>query len=476
MKDRVIIGGATGYVGRALAQQLSTRYDVVGITRSSKQSDGVAMTWRTADLFSLVETKRALEGARFAVYLVHSMLPSARLTQASFEDLDVLLADNFARAASAAKAEQIVYLGGIIPKTKTLSRHLRSRLEVESVLGAHGVPVTTLRAGLVVGPNASSLPILTTLVQRLPVMLTPRWTRTPTQPIALTDVVELIEQVLGDRTTYGQYFDVGGDEVLTHLEMMRTAARELGLSRRMLGVPLLSPRLSKAWVTMVTGAPAALVGPLVESLVHAMVVDPAKRLCLARRPPTPFVEALRDAVATSSPTTTVPATTALASTVPATRPSQAAKARSSVRSVQRLTLPPGRNATWVADQYRAWLPRFLRPFLRVLRGDDATLYIHGFGLRTPLLVLDYNDELSSPDRALYYITGGLLAHQGEVTRLRGRLEFRVVPGGKEVMAAIHDFQPSLPWYVYSVTQAIAHLVVMKAFGRHLSRLAMGERS
>ena len=460
MRDRVVIGGATGYVGKALAKRLTARFEVVGITRSDGRRDGDAVTWRRADLFSLVETRRALEGARYAVYLVHSMLPSARLTQARFEDLDVLLADNFGRAAAAAKVEQIVYLGGIIPKDHDLSRHLQSRLEVESVLAAHGVPVTTLRAGLVVGPNASSLPILTTLVQRLPVMLTPRWTRTPTQPIALTDVVELIEQVLGDRATFGKHFDVGGDEVLTHLEMMRTAARELGLSRRMLGVPLLSPRLSKAWVTMVTGAPAALVGPLVESLVHPMVVDPEHRLRLAARPPTPFVQALREAVAGSTPVT---------------RPATPVLAASTVRSVQRLALPPGHDATWVADQYRAWLPRFLRPFLRVVRGEDATLYIHGFGLRMPLLVLDYNDELSAPDRALYYITGGLLARGGVVERLRGRLEFRVVPGGREVFAAIHDFQPRLPWYVYSVTQAIVHLVVMKAFGRHLRRLALREQ-
>ena len=145
----------------------------------------------------MLETRRALQGTKYAVYLVHSMLPSVRLTQARFEDLDLLIADNFARAAASAKAEQIIYLGGIIPNGVPLSRHLESRREVEQALAAHGVPVTTLRASLIVGPDASSLPILLKLVRRLPIMLLPRWSRTQTLPIALDDVLTLLSHVIG---------------------------------------------------------------------------------------------------------------------------------------------------------------------------------------------------------------------------------------------------------------------------------------
>lgn len=453
--DLVVVGGASGYVGSALLECLKPRFRVAGISRSGDNRTENGVLWRGADLFSLLETRRALEGARYAVYLVHSMSPSVRLTQGRFEDLDLLLADNFARAAAAAKAEQIVYLGGIIPKERPLSRHLASRLEVEKALAAHGVPVTTLRAGLVVGPNASSLPILTTLVRRLPIMLTPKWTRTPTQPIGLDDVLELLMSVIANTDTYGKCFDIGGPQVLTHVKMMRIAAREMGLGKRiMLRVPFLSPGFSKAWVKLITGAPAALVGPLVESLEHPMVVDPQRQL-MAKNPE-PFEDALRDAIAKDDPSA---------------KKSKRSRPPNTVRSVQRLPLAKNRDATWVADQYRTWLPRFLRPFLRVERGADATLYFHVVGLRTPLLVLDYSEELSTPDRSLYYITGGLLARLRPGERVRGRLEFRVVLDGSYVLAAIHDFAPRLPWFIYSATQALVHLFVMKAFGRHLAYTA-----
>ena len=146
------------------------------------------------DSFSVQQTRDALEGADVAVYLVHSMSPNSRLTQGRFEDLDLLLADNFGRAASAAGVQRIVYLGGLMPKEdpSELSAHLASRFEVEKALGAHGVPVTAVRAGLVVGAEGSSLNILVRLVERLPLMVCPSWTSSRTQPIALSDVVEIL--------------------------------------------------------------------------------------------------------------------------------------------------------------------------------------------------------------------------------------------------------------------------------------------
>src|SRR5690606_19576051 len=131
--------------------------------------------WVQADLFSLLEVERALEGADVALYLVHSMIASAELTQGSFADFDLILADNFARAAKSRGVRHILYVGGLIPEGERLSRHLESRLEVEQTLRAQGVPVTALRASIIIGPAGSSLRMVENLVRRLPVMITPAW-------------------------------------------------------------------------------------------------------------------------------------------------------------------------------------------------------------------------------------------------------------------------------------------------------------
>ena len=170
-KPRVVIAGASGFVGQALAPALAEDFHVIGLSRSKRQPGGGFAEYRSCDLFSLKEAEAALEGAEYAVYLVHNMMPTTRLTQGSFADLDVVCADNFARAAAAAGVKQIVFLGGLLPKDGQLSEHLQSRREVEETLAAHVVPVTTLRAGLILGGSGSSFQVMARLVQRLPVMV-----------------------------------------------------------------------------------------------------------------------------------------------------------------------------------------------------------------------------------------------------------------------------------------------------------------
>lgn len=461
MEPLTIITGASGFIGGALVERLSPRMRVAGLTRSRAPGvDTHGVEWRQADLFSLAQTRAALEGARYVIYLVHSMQPSARLTQARFEDLDLLMADNVARAARQVGAEQIVFLGGLVPEMSGLSRHLRSRLEVERALSAYGVPVTALRAALVVGPHASSLPILVRLVQRLPVMLMPRWTQTLTQPISLEDVLALIEYSLGNRALYGHHYDIGGPEVLTYREMMRQTAQALRLKRTLVDVPFLTPRLSSAWVTLVSRTPSALVRPLVESLEHPMVVSEGHRLVVPGMRLVPFQEALAQVLERTKDSREEQ------------KPPTRRRPPRTVRSVQRLHLPPGKDAIWLSDEYRSWLPRFMRPFLRVERDAQRTLTFSLRGMRWPLLVLSYSEELSTSDRTLYYITGGVLARSQQP--VRGRLEFRVMPGGSEALTAIHDFEPRLPWRLYTQTQARVHMLVMNAFSRHLRRLAARE--
>lgn len=443
IRPRVAVAGATGFVGRALLPALAARADVVGLCRGAHPAEPANVAWRRCDLFSLRESEAALAGVATAYYLVHSMLPSARLTQGRFEDLDLLLADNFGRAALQAGVRRIVYLGGLLPHDDSaLSAHLASRLEVERALGAHGVPVTALRAALVVGPGGSSLEILLALVERLPVMLCPAWTLTPSAPIALDDVVAALVHCLDDPETSGRVCELGGPAVLSYREMMQATARALGRRRLLLPVPFLSPRLSKLWVTTITGASRALVAPLVESLRHPMV--PADRWLQEKmgRPGQPFGEALAAAIAARQP-----------------------PPPSLVRSVQRLPLPAGWDAERVAREYIAWLPRLARPLLRVeLAAPEVRLGLRG--VAAPLLTLAAEPGRSSPGRALFSISGGLLA--GPATGVP-RLEFRTTPDGAAVLAAVQDYRPRLPWWLYRLTQARLHALVMWAFGRHLAR-------
>ncbi len=431
-----------------------------------------------------MQLEQALEGVDIAIYLVHSMLPSSRLTQGTFVDLDLILADNFARAAQTAGLRQIVYLSGLLPHDKSdLSRHLQSRWEVEQALSAHATPVTTLRAGLVVGPGGSSLGILVNLVRRLPAMVLPSWTDSDTQPIALRDVIRAIQLVVGSPEAYTGPYDIGGPAPMTYREMMQRSAAEMGFDRPMVGVPVITPKLSTLWISLITGSPRALVGPLVASLRHDMVVtdNPVQQAIAPEA--LSFEEALGSAVDADGHLLPDPRHSHRKSD------DRAIKRAQLVRSVQRFDLPPGRTAEWAGMEYMRWLDGFAASMIRVgvkasgeklhrARGDDTleadaaqgelTASFHVTPLPKPVLELTYAPDRSQPDRALFYVTGGLLydANAGS----RARLEFRSVLDGRYLIAAIHDFAPRLPWGLYRLTQAVAHLFVMGRFGKHLSRL------
>jgi len=175
MKPTIAIAGATGFIGRWFIDRYKHKYHIVALSRKiMKPTEEDSVEWRVLDMYSLSSTTAALKGADYALYLVHSMQPSTRLNQGSFEDTDLLLADNFARAAEANGLKQIIFLGGILPdKGEQFSRHLRSRHEVEQTLRAKSVPLTSLRAGIIVGPGGSSFRIVEKLVNRLPVMISP---------------------------------------------------------------------------------------------------------------------------------------------------------------------------------------------------------------------------------------------------------------------------------------------------------------
>ncbi len=218
------------------------------------------------DVHDPATLEHALAGCDAAYYLVHS------LDCADFERRDADAARAFGAAAAAAGTRRIIYLGGLGDDSDELSAHLRSRREVEHLLAGAGVPVTTLRAGIIVGHGGISWELTRQLVEHLPAMVTPRWVNTRTQPIAVDDVVRYLVGVLDLAEATGRAFDIGGPEVLRYVTMMRRVALIQGRGFRVLPVPLLTPRLSSLWLTLVTDVDTQTARSLVDSMSNEVVV------------------------------------------------------------------------------------------------------------------------------------------------------------------------------------------------------------
>jgi nucleoside-diphosphate-sugar epimerase len=447
---KVLIAGASGFIGKALIEVLlqQEHIEIVALSRKTRESHHPRLQWKRCDLFSMKDIHEAMRGCEQAYYLVHSMLPSATLSQGSFYDYDLILADNFVRCSKVNQIKHLIYLGGMIPPSVELSWHLKSRLEVEETLQGSGILTTTLRAGLVIGERGSSFEILRKLVERLPLMVCPAWTLTESQPIALSEMIEVLVRVLLEPSFQGRVYDVGGPEVLTYQALLLKTAEAVGKKRRLYSFNLVPLGMSRLWVTLITGSPRDLVYPLVLSLKHRMVADPLIAWGDWRGPRVTLSNALR-----------------LASHTPEVveKSSPHVRERKFVRSVQRLYHPTGKNAAWLADEYFRWLPKFLFFIVRV-QVEDSTCRFYLFTRHLVLLYLEKSKERSTPDRQLLYVRGGLLA-SSQVNR--GRLEFREALQGRVFLAALHDFMPSLPWVIYRFTQAIIHLFVMKMFDKHL---------
>jgi uncharacterized protein YbjT (DUF2867 family) len=453
----ILIAGASGYIGRALIPVLLERFPDASITalaRSSQESDDARVTWQSCDLFSLKQIEDALPSrVDLAIYLVHSMGPTAQLDQGSFADYDLILADNFARAIKETGVKQLIYLGGLIPEVENLSLHLQSRLEVEDTFKQHAIPLTVFRAGLITGEKGSSFQILIKLVKRLPFMVCPRWTQSLTSPVDLPTVLTSIASASLVPEHINRIYDLAACKTLTYIDMMRGTARCMGRKRRFVTVPFFTPTLSRLWVSLITNAPKNLVYPLIQSLEHDMVAREDHLFPENTREKT-YDDLLENASYESRPG----------------RPTFRFRAqRKTVRSVQRLPLPAGKDAAWILNQYTAWLPRFLAPIIKV-DIKESRVRFSMFTQKPVLLEMNRSDERSNDDRVLLYIDKGLLASKVD----RGRLEFRVALDRRCVLAAIHEYRPALPWFLYKYTQAKVHLFVMNAFARHLNRMIENE--
>ncbi len=286
----VLVTGASGFIGQHLTAALvDAGHDVRAMTRrpDDYQGAGVPVAGDVTDADSL---DAALEGADAAYYLVHS------LDDDDFERKDADAARVFAAAAGRAGTGRIIYLGGLGRDDEELSAHLRSRREVERILREGPVPVTVLRAAIVIGHGGISWEITRQLVAHLPAMVVPHWATTRTQPIALSDVIRYLVGVLEPADAEGKTYEVGGPEVLTYAEMMQRVAR-IHHHRRlpMLAVPLLTPRLSSHWLSLVTDVDTATARNLVDSMTNEVVVHGDDIKALVPGEPMRYDDAIREA-------------------------------------------------------------------------------------------------------------------------------------------------------------------------------------
>ena len=288
MKAAVL--GATGFVGRALVPALAQQGEVVAVSRRATAPELPGVRSVAADLTDADSTRGALEGVDVAYHLVHSL--GAR----NFSELDRRVAENVVTEAERAGVTQIVYLGGLGDDAPDLSPHLRSRTETGAVLSSTTVPLTTLRAAVVVGRGSAAFETIVALVDRLPMMVAPRWVSTPTQPIALTDMVRYLTGVAGRTEALGESFDVGGPDVITYGEMIQRIARLRGKRPLIVKVPVLSPRLSSYWLHLVTPVGASVARPLVEGLRNPTIARDDRIRNLLPFPLTSFADAARDAL------------------------------------------------------------------------------------------------------------------------------------------------------------------------------------
>ena len=270
----VLVTGATGYVGgRLVPCLLQEGYTVRCFVRDADRlqaqpwSDEVEVA--VGDALQADTVPPAMEGVDAVYYLIHSLGSG----EDAFEDRDRRAATNVRRAAEAAGVQRIVYLGGMRPKGERQSKHLQSRIETGKVLRDGPVPVTEFRAAQIVGSGSLSFELVRYLTERVPIMICPRWVRTPTQPIAVRNVLQYLVAALQQPESAGEIIEIGGSDVLTYAEMFEIYAAVRDLKRWVVNVPFLTPRLSSHWVGLVTPVSNSIARPLIEGLDNEVVVD-----------------------------------------------------------------------------------------------------------------------------------------------------------------------------------------------------------
>ncbi|MHC4320981.1 MAG: NAD(P)H-binding protein [Planctomycetota bacterium] len=276
--DIVLILGGTGFIGKKLVSELTRRNIRLRLlVRNPSKVPAAILKNKNVEIVKgdIVRgdgLKEAVHGIHTAYYLVHSMGGKGMFKNTEFARMDKNAAENFVNSADAANIKRVIYLGGLGEVGKGLSEHLRSREEVARILSSGKLQTTVLRAAIIIGAGSASFIMLKYLVERLPVMICPKWIDTRIQPIAVNDVLAYLTGCLLNPDTAGKTFDIGGPEVLTYREMMQQYTEAVGIPRRIIfRAPVLSPHLASFWVDLVTPIPSGIAHPLIEGLKNEVV-------------------------------------------------------------------------------------------------------------------------------------------------------------------------------------------------------------
>lgn len=275
----ILVTGASGFIGKKLLNQLTNSGFTVTAMSRSKYPDSEKIKRVQADAFDIDSLTKATEGITTAFYLLHSMEGSKK-EWGEFANREKQQAQNFLKAATASGVKRIIYLGGLVNEGLELSKHMKSRHDVGKILASGNIPVTELRASVIVGAEGGSYAMLRYLVERLPLMVCPKWVKSQTQPIAVENVVDYLIGSMKNPETTGKILEIGGPDIMTYEQLMRLYSSILNRNLNVIQIPFLTPRLSSYWIDLVTPVKASLARPLVDSLVHDSVVkdDTAQKL------------------------------------------------------------------------------------------------------------------------------------------------------------------------------------------------------
>ena len=275
----ILVTGSSGFIGKKLLKKLTDSGFTVTAMSRSKYPDTENVKRVQADAFDVNSLIAATEGIETAYYLLHSMEGSKK-DWAEFANREKQQAQNFLKAATESGVKRIIYLGGLVNEGLELSKHMKSRHDVGKILASGTIPVTEIRASVIVGAEGGSYAMLRYLVERLPLMVCPKWVKSQTQPIAVDNVVEYLIGSMKNPETTGKILEIGGPDVMTYEQLMRLYSSILNRNLNVIQIPFLTPRLSSYWIDLVTPVKASLARPLVDSLVHDSIVkdDSAQKL------------------------------------------------------------------------------------------------------------------------------------------------------------------------------------------------------
>lgn len=466
--SKILLTGASGYIGNHLKDKLKDNHEIISISRNAQNKKNEKnVTWKSADLFDLDAITEVMEGIDIAIYLVHSMMSSAKLTQANFEDMDALLADNFGRAAKKQGVKHIIFMSGIIPNDSHVSPYLKSRLECEKILGYYGVPVSTLRVGLIIGSKGSSYPIFKRMIERLPAMILPNWTHNMIAPISIDDVIDKLAMLVERSPQENEIFDITGPEVMNYQELFEHTASILNKRLPTLNLPIISIWLSRFWIRQISQVSKEIAYPLMDSLVNDMILQPDRikpEISLGKKK---YEESVKNALKEEQDEQRT-------TTIQQTKPKSKQKKKNEVKDVRAITrfrIPESYSMSDVTKEYAEFINNI------TLHLVDGKINEHEFNIQLPLikkpiLKMKRDNHDSTNEMMVYRIVGGYLAMAKDGGN--ARFEFRRILDTNEGIVALQEYEPTLPWEVYKFTQANAHKFVMNVFKQHMNHLASDE--